>query len=172
MPDLASGRGGIVWLRLSALILLLDQATKIYAEYSLELYQSIEILPFLNITLLQNRGAAFSFLADAGGWQRWFFVSLTVVITVFLLRWLRSLNDDEQSLAVALSLIIGGAVGNLIDRIQYGYVVDFIDLYAMGWHWPAFNVADSAITVGAVVVAWDALFGSNPDKGVGNGVSL
>lgn len=149
------------WLRLSALILFLDQGTKILAEYYLELYRQVEILPFMNLTLMQNEGAAFSFLADAGGWQRWFFVVLTVVITVFLLRWLRSLREDERWLAIAIALIIGGAIGNLIDRVQYGYVIDFLDFHAMGWHWPAFNIADSAITVGAVIVVWDAIFGSD-----------
>lgn len=150
----------LIWLRLSALILFLDQGTKILAEYYLELYRQVEILPFMNLTLMQNEGAAFSFLADAGGWQRWFFVVLTVVITVFLLRWLRSLSEDERWLAIAIALIIGGAIGNLIDRVQYGYVIDFLDFHAMGWHWPAFNIADSAISIGAIIVVWDAVFGS------------
>ncbi|MBC8519668.1 MAG: lipoprotein signal peptidase [Gammaproteobacteria bacterium] len=150
----------LIWLRLSALILFLDQGTKILAEYYLELYRQGEILPFMNLTLMQNEGAAFSFLADAGGWQRWFFVVLTVVITVFLLRWLRSLSEDERWLAIAIALIIGGAIGNLIDRVQYGDVIDFLDFHAMGWHWPAFNIADSAISIGAIIVVWDAVFGS------------
>lgn len=152
------------WLRLSALVLFLDQATKILAEYSLELYQRVEVLPFMNLTLMQNHGAAFSFLADQGGWQRWFFVVLTIVITVFLLRWLRALPEEAQGLAIALSLIIGGAIGNLIDRVQYGYVVDFLDFHAMGWHWPAFNIADSAIFVGAAILIWDALFGNSEEE--------
>jgi len=156
-----AGLTPLVWLRLSALILFLDQGTKILAEYYLELYRQVEILPFMNLTLMQNEGAAFSFLADAGGWQRWFFVVLTVVITVFLLRWLRSLSDYERWLAIAIALIIGGAIGNLIDRVQYGYVIDFLDFHAMGWHWPAFNIADSAIFIGATIVVWDAIFGSD-----------
>ena len=152
------------WLRLSALVLFLDQATKILVEYSLELYQRVEVLPFMNLTLMQNHGAAFSFLADQGGWQRWFFVVLTLGITVFLLRWLRSLPETEKGEAIAISLIIGGAVGNLIDRVQYGYVIDFLDFHAMGWHWPAFNVADSAITIGAAILIWDSLFGNEPSQ--------
>ncbi len=156
-----AGLTPLVWLRLSALILFLDQGTKILAEYYLELYRQVEILPFMNLTLMQNEGAAFSFLADAGGWQRWFFVVLTVVITVFLLRWLRSLSEDERWLAIAIALIIGGAIGNLIDRVQYGYVIDFLDFHALGWHWPAFNIADSAIFIGATIVVWDAIFGSD-----------
>ncbi len=155
------------WLRLSALVLFLDQATKILAEYQLELYQRVEVLPFMNLTLMQNHGAAFSFLADAGGWQRWFFVILTLVITVFLLRWLRALQPEERLLAIALSLIIGGAIGNLIDRVQYGYVIDFLDFHAMGWHWPAFNIADSAIFIGAAILIWDSIFGNDPNQ---NGV--
>jgi len=118
----------------------------------------------MNLTLMQNHGAAFSFLADQGGWQRWFFVVLTLVITVFLLRWLRSLPETEKGEAIAISLIIGGAVGNLIDRVQYGYVIDFLDFHAMGWHWPAFNVADSAITIGAAILIWDSLFGNEPSQ--------
>ncbi len=154
---------GLKWLRLSALVLFLDQGSKILAEYYLQLYQRVEVLPFMNLTLMQNHGAAFSFLADAGGWQRWFFIVLTLVVMVLLLRWLRALQPQEQGVAVAIALIIGGAMGNLIDRVQYGYVIDFLDFHALGWHWPAFNVADSAITVGAVILVWDALFGA-PDE--------
>ncbi|MBT3196965.1 MAG: lipoprotein signal peptidase [Gammaproteobacteria bacterium] len=147
------------WLRLSALVLFLDQGSKILAEYYLQLYQQVELLPFMNLTLMQNKGAAFSFLADAGGWQRWFFVLLTLIITVFLLRWLRTLSEKERGLSIALALVIGGAIGNLIDRVQNGYVIDFLDFHAVGWHWPTFNVADSAIFIGAVILVWDALLG-------------
>ncbi len=165
MPDDVSAKEGVgspalKWLRLSALVLFLDQGTKILAEYYLKLYQPVEVLPFMNLTLMQNHGAAFSFLADAGGWQRWFFVVLTIVITVFLLRWLRGLPAEQRWLAVAIALVIGGAIGNLMDRVQYGYVIDFLDFHAMGWHWPAFNVADSAIFVGALILMKDALFGN------------
>ncbi len=159
--DRESNKYGLKWLRLSALVLFLDQGTKILAEYYLELYRQVEIIPFMNLTLMQNEGAAFSFLADAGGWQRWFFVVVTIVITVFLLRWLRSLSEDERWLAIAIALIIGGAIGNLIDRVQYGYVIDFLDLHAMGWHWPAFNIADSAIFIGAIIIVWDSIFGGD-----------
>jgi signal peptidase II len=154
----------LIWLRLSALVLFLDQATKILAEYSLELYQRVELLPLMNLTLMQNHGAAFSFLADQDGWQRWFFVVLTLVITVFLLRWLRSLPESAQGEAVAISLIIGGAVGNLIDRVQYGYVIDFLDFHAMGWHWPTFNIADSAIAIGAMILIWGSFFGNEEEN--------
>ena len=162
MPKQYGGRApGLRWLRLSALVLFLDQGSKTLAEYYLELYRQVEILPFFNLTLMQNKGAAFSFLADAGGWQRWFFVVLTVVIIVFLLRWLRALEGSERRLAVALALIIGGAAGNLIDRVFYGHVIDFLDFHVMGWHWPAFNIADSAITLGALTLVWDVVFGDS-----------
>jgi signal peptidase II len=108
--------------------------------------------------LVYNRGAAFSFLSDADGWQRIFFIVLTVVVLVFMLRWLRSLTASQSLLAAALSLIIGGAIGNLIDRIATGQVVDFLDFYYQTWHWPAFNVADSAITLGVVLLLYDTLF--------------
>ncbi len=140
------------WLRLSALVLFLDQGSKILAEHYLTRYQSVPLLPHFDLTLLHNRGMAFSFLADAGGWQRWFLVILSTIITVLLLQWLRRLESGSWLLAAALAMIVGGALGNLIDRIQYGYVIDFIDLHYQGWHWPAFNIADSAIFVGAVLL--------------------
>ncbi len=109
------------------------------------------------LTLVFNEGAAFSFLADAGGWQRWFFAGLAVVVSIALLLWLKRLEAQERLTGVALSLVAGGAVGNLIDRIAYGHVVDFVDVYWRTWHWPAFNVADSAITVGVILLLLDAL---------------
>ncbi len=148
----ADPQEGIKWLRLSALIIILDQGTKIAADYWLQLMHSIEVLPFFNLTLLYNPGAAFSFLADQGGWQRWFFVVVSLVVVVFLLRWIRPLKRSERLFSIGLSLVLGGAVGNLIDRAQYGYVIDFLDFHLAGWHWPAFNVADSAIFVGAMFV--------------------
>lgn len=153
-------RSGWRWLWLTALIIVLDQASKLWAVASLQLYQSIEVLPFFNLTLVHNPGAAFSFLSDASGWQRWFFVVLASVISVVILVWMRRLAASERRPAVALALILGGAVGNVLDRFQHGYVIDFIDVYYRDWHWPAFNVADSAITVGAALMILDALVGS------------
>jgi signal peptidase II len=153
------------WLWLAALVVVLDQASKAWVELSFEPYESLSVLPFFNLTLVYNRGAAFSFLSDAGGWQRIFFVVLTVVILVFLLRWLRSLGTGDALLAVALSLVIGGAIGNLIDRIVTGRVVDFLDVYYQQWHWPAFNVADSAISIGVVLLLYDTLFGATKAQG-------
>ena len=136
------------WLVLIVLILAADQATKLWVLAALQPYEVIPVLPSLNLTLVFNEGAAFSFLADAGGWQRWFFVALAVVISAVLLVWLWRLKPEDRLTAAGLSLVAGGAVGNLIDRIAYGHVVDFVDVYWRTWHWPAFNVADSAITVG------------------------
>ena len=116
------------------------------------MFQPIEIIPFFNFTLAHNAGAAFSFLADAGGWQRWFFAGLATAVSIFIFLWIRNLKSHEKIMAAGLSLILGGAIGNLIDRVRFGYVVDFIDFYIGDWHWPAFNIADSAISVGAVIL--------------------
>jgi signal peptidase II len=136
------------WLLLSLAIVVLDLWTKQIATDSLTLYRPVEVTSWLNMTLAHNYGAAFSFLSDAGGWQRWLFTGLASVVTVVLIVWLLRLPPRDKWTAVALSLVIGGAVGNLVDRIINGYVVDFIDVYYRESHWPAFNVADSAITGG------------------------
>ena len=124
------------WLWLAALVVVLDQATKWLAEGALMPYTPAPLIPSLNLTLMYNEGAAFSFLADAGGWQRWFFAALAAVVTVVLTLWLRRLKVGEGMTAVGLVLIIGGAIGNVIDRVLTGRVVDFIDVYYGGWHWP------------------------------------
>jgi len=136
------------WLALSALVVMLDQISKQMVAGMMRLYESIAILPCFNLTYVHNRGAAFSFLSDAGGWQRWFFALLAIVISSVLAVWLMRLKKQERLLAIALSLILGGAIGNLIDRLLYGYVIDFLDVHYQNWHWPAFNIADSAITIG------------------------
>ena len=151
------------WLWLSAVVVILDQITKLIADRALDLYQSIAVLPLFNFTLLYNRGAAFSFLAGASGWQRWFFTGLALVISIVIVVTLLRLKPGDNRLAAALALILGGAVGNLIDRVVYGYVIDFIDIYYGSWHWPAFNIADSAITVGAVLMIIDSLFSHRDD---------
>lgn len=139
------------------LVLLLDQASKQLAELWLVPYQSLPLLPSLNLTLAYNTGAAFSFLSDAGGWQRWFFVGLAIVVIAVLATWLRQLAPGQMLLRFALSLVIGGAAGNLVDRVLYGKVVDFIDVYYGTYSFPAFNLADSAITVGACLFVLDTL---------------
>jgi signal peptidase II len=144
--------GSLRWLWLSAAVVGVDQLSKAMATRMLELHQPVPVMPFLNLTLTHNTGAAFSFLSDAGGWQRWFFVGLTLVVAVVIVVWLTRLKPGLHWLAAALSLILGGALGNLWDRLAMGAVVDFIDVYYGSWHWPAFNVADSAICVGAVML--------------------
>lgn len=139
---------------------MLDMWTKNLASSQLQYARPVEILPILNFTLLHNPGAAFSFLSDAGGWQRWFFTTVSTVVSVVLLVWLLRLQRNEKLLAPSLALILGGAIGNLYDRVSLGYVVDFISFHHSGWYFPAFNIADSAISVGAVLMILDMFFGS------------
>jgi len=136
------------WLWISAVTLVLDQASKLAVDGNMQLFESIPLLPYFNLTYVHNTGAAFSFLAQAGGWQRWLFAGLAVVMSGIIAVWLHRLQKHETLMAVALSLVLGGAIGNLIDRVAYGYVIDFLDVYYQNWHWPAFNIADSAICVG------------------------
>lgn len=145
------------WLVLSVLTVVLDQASKLAIDSHMQLFQSIAVIPYFNLTYVHNTGAAFSFLSEAGGWQRWFFAGLAAVISIMIAVWLTRLKKQEVLLAVALSLVLGGAIGNLIDRLAYGYVIDFLDVYVNGWHWPAFNIADSAITLGVVLMLAESL---------------
>ncbi|MBS1188301.1 MAG: lipoprotein signal peptidase [Rhodocyclaceae bacterium] len=145
------------WLGLAGLVIGLDQITKLAVLGAFTLGESREVAPFFNLVLVYNRGAAFSFLADAGGWQKWFFLVLALGISAWIIGMLKR-HAADALLCLALSLILGGALGNVIDRVIYGAVVDFLDFHAAGWHWPAFNVADSAITVGAVLLVWEQLF--------------
>lgn len=141
------------WLWLSALIVALDQWTKSLVVSYFALYERLDLLPVFSLTRLHNTGAAFSFLSDAGGWQRWFFITLGVAVTVIVVVWLIRLPRRGRAwLAASLSLVVGGAVGNIIDRLLHGYVVDFISVHYDRWFFPAFNVADSAITVGAAIL--------------------
>jgi signal peptidase II len=144
------------WLWLSLAVVALDQATKFLVSRFLELYERVEVLPVLDFTLLHNTGAAFSLLADASGWQRNFFISLSTVVSLALIAWLWRLPRGERLLPIALALIVGGAVGNLIDRVTHGYVVDFIHAHWGAAYFPAFNIADSAITIGAALLLLDA----------------
>ncbi|BAU72540.1 signal peptidase II [Metapseudomonas furukawaii] len=154
MPK-AYGRLG--WLWLTALVFVLDQATKWFFESELNLYQQIVVIPdYFSWTLAYNTGAAFSFLADSSGWQRWLFALIALVVSGVLVVWLKRLKPEETWLAVALALVLGGALGNLYDRVVLGHVVDFILVHWQNrWYFPAFNLADSAITVGAVMLALD-----------------
>lgn len=145
------------WLWCSVVVVVLDQFSKLAAEHWLTPWQAVPVLPSFNLTLMYNSGAAFSFLAGAGGWQRWFFVVLAALISVALAVWLMRLRRDQHWQALALALILGGAIGNLIDRLLYGHVVDFIQLHYQNWYWPTFNLADSAISIGAVLLIIDSL---------------
>jgi signal peptidase II len=144
------------WLGVSLAIVVADLATKAWIDSAFTYGESRAITPFFNLVLVYNKGAAFSFLADAGGWQRWFFTVLTSVICVVIVAMLRR-RHAERMLALALALVLGGALGNLYDRVTLGHVVDFVQLHAGGYYWPAFNVADSAICVGVALLLWDSL---------------
>ena len=144
-----------VWLLVTAVVIVLDWYTKQWVSAALELYRPQEVFSWLNIPLAHNYGAEFIFLSDAGGWQRWFFIVLASVVSLMLLVWLLRLPRREWVTALGLALVLGGAIGNLIDRIQLGYVVDFVDVHYAGWHYPAFNVADSAITCGVILLLLD-----------------
>ena len=145
------------WLGLAALVIVLDQLSKLWVLSALKYGERIEVTPFFNLILVFNPGAAFSFLSDAGGWQRWFFVALALAVSGWLTFLIRS-HAAERLLPLAATLILGGALGNVIDRIRFGAVADFVDVHAAGWHWPAFNVADSAISVGVALLVWQQLF--------------
>jgi signal peptidase II len=144
------------WLALSAAIVVLDQLTKYAISVSLGPRAVVEVTSFLNLVLAHNRGAAFSFLAGASGWQREFFIALALIASVWIV-WLLRRYPRQTLFCTALALVLGGAIGNVIDRIVLGAVVDFLDFHAFGYHWPAFNVADSAITCGAALLIWDGL---------------
>lgn len=149
------------WLMLSAAIIVADQISKLTVLDHFQLHETLPLIDgLLSLTLAFNEGAAFSFLSDAGGWQRWFFTILAIVVSSIMIVWLQRTARSEWRTALPLALVVGGAVGNVIDRIRLGHVVDFIDVHSGSWSWPAFNVADSAISVGAVLLLAFALFGN------------
>ena len=168
MPNTSTtGRfGRLGWLWLTVLVLVIDLTSKVYFDNSLQMYQQIVVIPDLfSWTLAYNTGAAFSFLADSAGWQRWLFALIAVVVSAVLVVWLKRLARNDTWLAIALALILGGALGNLYDRIVYGHVVDFILVHWQNrWYFPAFNFADSAICVGAVMLALDMFKSKKPEE--------
>ena len=158
-----NGRASIGrWLWLAAAIVALDQLTKIAVERSFTYGERVPIVPgFFDLTLVYNRGAAFSFLADAAGWQRWFFIGLGVVAAGFIV-WLLSRHASQRLFALALALILGGAIGNVIDRFRHGHVVDFIQWHVGEHYWPAFNIADCAVVGGAIGIGLFGLLSGKP----------
>ncbi len=147
-----------LWILIAILVIALDQLSKWWIRALFELYEAIPVFPGLQIIYVRNLGAAFSFLSSAGGWQRWFFIVLSVLASIAIVIWISRLPKQRRLEALGLSLVLGGAIGNLVDRVLLGYVVDFIDVYYQSWHWPVFNVADSAITVGVAIMIIDILF--------------
>lgn len=161
-----NGNKAIGYYLIALAVLILDQITKQYFERRFELHETVDVIPpVLNWTLAYNHGAAFSFMADAGGWQKWFFALLGLGVSAFIIVYLRRLPQVATVLSLGLALVLGGAIGNVIDRVLYGYVIDFIHVhYADVWHYPIFNVADIGICVGMALVVIDAFFFENKRK--------
>lgn len=155
------------WLGLSVVIIFLDQLTKYWAAHRLVLHIPHRVLPFLNWRLMHNTGAAFSFLSETGGWHRWLFAALALAVAVVLCRWLWRMPAKDRGTAIAMSLVLGGAVGNLLDRLLHGYVIDFIDFHWGTWHFATFNVADAAISIGVVLLLWFSLNAGQKNKRAG-----
>lgn len=143
---------GLRWLWLTLLCLILDQVTKQWVAGSFDYLETLPVLPFFSLTYVHNLGAAFSFLADQGGWQRWFFTAIAAIASVVFIVWLAKTPKSQTLLSIAFALMLSGAMGNLIDRVLFGYVIDFLDFHWSGNHFPAFNVADSMIFIGAALM--------------------
>ena len=152
------------WLWISFWVVVMDQGTKQIAEAQLTPHQAVNLLPYFDWYLTYNTGAAFSLLADAGGWQRWLFTGIAIVISIVIVQWLRNLPGEDRLTAMSLSLILGGAIGNLIDRILLGHVIDFIQIWLGSYPFPAFNIADAAISVGAALLILSSLFGTRDQE--------
>lgn len=162
-PEKFSGTG-LSWLWITVIFVVIDQITKQLTVSNMNLYDSIEVLPFFNITYVHNPGAAFSFLADQEGWQRWFFAGIASAASLLFVVWLAKTPKENKLLCVAFSLMLSGALGNLIDRVLFGYVIDFLDFYVGQSHWPAFNIADSVILVGASLMLIESYFNDKAEK--------
>lgn len=162
MPNttLPNGNKAMGYYLIALVVLIFDQITKVYFNSRFELYETVDVIPpVLNWTLAYNYGAAFSFLADQAGWQKWFFAILGLAVAIFIISYLRQIPRTAKALSLGLALVLGGAIGNVIDRMIYGYVIDFIHIhYADVWHYPIFNIADIGICVGMALVVYDVLF--------------
>lgn len=152
---------GLSWLWLTVVFVVIDQITKQWVAQTFDYRETLAVMPFFNLTYVHNPGAAFSFLADQPGWQRWFFTAIAVIASVVFIIWLAKTPKSNKVLSISFALILSGAVGNLIDRVLFGYVIDFLDFYIGDAHWPAFNVADSVILIGAALMIFDSF---NADK--------
>lgn len=164
MPDSGTAqqrRSRLLWLAVAVAVVVLDQLTKIWADANLIYAQPNPVLPVLDITLHYNPGAAFSFLSDAGGWQRWFFTVIAAAVSLYLLVWLLKLRREQVLLSLSLTLVLGGALGNLWDRVRLGHVIDFISVHWGTAYFPTFNIADAAISVGAVLLIIDTFINSD-----------
>jgi len=155
---------GLRWYWIVFVIFIADQVSKQWVLTHFDLYESVKLLPIFSFTYVHNYGAAFSFLSDAGGWQKWLFAVIAIGFSTILTIWLRKQPNEMWRLNLAYTLVIGGALGNLIDRLQHGYVVDFLDFYWKNSHFPAFNIADSAICVGAGLIIVDAIISDRNEK--------
>ena len=155
---------GLRWLWLTLVILVIDQVNKYWVAASFDYRETLSVLPFFNLTYVHNPGAAFSFLAGQGGWQRWFFTAIATVASVVFLVWMAKTPKHERLLSIAFALILSGAVGNLIDRVLLGYVIDFLDFHWAGYHFAAFNIADSAIFIGAALMILESFTSKEANK--------
>jgi len=155
---------GLRWLWLTLLFLILDQITKHWVAGSFDYRETLSVLPFFNLTYVHNTGAAFSFLADQGGWQRWFFTAIASIASIVFIVWMAKTPKSQKLLSIAFSLMLSGALGNLIDRALFGYVIDFLDFHWAGYHFAAFNVADSMIFIGAALMILDSFTQTSPNE--------
>jgi signal peptidase II len=162
---------GLRWLWLTLLLLVIDQVTKHWVAGTFDYRESLFVLPFFNLTYVHNEGAAFSFLADQGGWQRWFFTAIASIASIVFLVWMAKTPKQQRLLSIAFALILSGAVGNLIDRALFGYVIDFLDFHWAGYHFAAFNIADSAIFIGAALMIFESFTNKEDDKDSGKDAS-
>ena len=157
MLNKAQAKSRLIWLLLSFLVIVLDQASKLWVSTQLHLHETIPVLPFFNISLWHNTGAAFSFLGSASGWQRWFFIALGLIVSVIIVVMLSRRSRYPWTKCSGLALILGGAVGNVWDRLSHGYVIDFLLFYVKEWQWPVFNLADTAISLGVILLFFSFL---------------
>ncbi len=155
---------GLRWLWLTLICLVVDQVTKHWVAGSFDYRETLAVFPFFNLTYVHNPGAAFSFLADQGGWQRWFFTAIAAIASIVFIVWMAKTPKQQKLLSIAFALILSGAVGNLIDRVMLGYVIDFLDFHWAGYHFAAFNIADSMIFIGAALMIYESFTQEQTEK--------